>query len=198
MKSESAMDHLIGQLTKLPGIGRKSAERLAYTILDWDKEKVSELANALVDAKEHIKFCSICCNYTQTDPCEICANEKRDHSVICVVEQPKDMNALERSRQYRGDYHILHGVISPRDNRGPEALTIDKLLARLDDGVEEVILATNPTVEGEATALYVARLLKPLGVKVTRIAHGIPMGGDLDFFDEATLGMAVENRREID
>lgn len=190
--------NLIDQLSKLPGVGRKTAQRLAFFILEMEELDVKKLSQSIVDAKSDIKFCSICCNLTDTDPCRLCSDKGRDGSIICVVQGPKDIIAMERSRDYKGLYHVLHGVISPMDNIGPNEIKTKELLNRLvDDVVEEVIIATNPTVEGEATGLYLARLIKPLGVKVTRIAHGIPVGGDLEYFDEVTLSKAMENRREI-
>lgn len=190
--------NLVDQLSKLPGIGKKTAQRLAFFILDMDEADVFKLAESIEDAKKDVKLCSICANLTDTDPCIICRDEKRDKEIICVVESAKDILAMERSKDYRGFYHVLHGIISPMDNIGPGDLKIKELVNRLsDDIVKEVIIATNPTVEGEATALYLARLIKPLNIKVTRIAHGIPIGGDLQYFDEVTLSKAIENRREI-
>ena len=190
--------NLIEQLSKLPGIGRKTAQRLAFFILEMDDLDTDKLSKAIIDAKEKIKLCSICCNLTDVDPCQICQNTQRDKSIICVVEGAKDIIAMERSREFKGQYHVLHGVISPMDNIGPNDIKVKELLARLIDGeVKEIILATNPTVEGEATALYLSKLIKPIGVKVTRIAHGIPVGGDLEYFDEVTLSKAMENRREL-
>jgi len=189
--------NLIEELSKLPGIGRKTAQRLAFFILDMEKNEAEKLAQSIVEAKNHIKFCDICCNLTDTSPCYICSNKMRDRSTICVVESPKDIVAMERSKDFKGLYHVLHGVISPMDNIGPGDIKVKELLDRLSDGVEEVIIATNPTVEGEATSLYLAKLIKPLGIKVSRIAHGIPIGGDLEYFDEVTLSKAMENRREL-
>lgn len=190
--------NLVEQLSKLPGIGRKTAQRLAFFILEMESLEVEKLSKSIVDAKERIKLCNICCNLTDRDTCQLCQNTQRDKTIICVVEGAKDVIAMERSREYKGQYHVLHGVISPMDNIGPNDIRIKELLARLSDGeVKEIILATNPTVEGEATALYLSKLIKPLGVKVTRIAHGIPVGGDLEYFDEVTLSKAIENRREI-
>lgn len=190
--------NLIDQFSKLPGVGRKTAQRLAFFVLEMEDLEAEKLSKAITNAKEKIKFCSVCCNLTDEDPCHMCTNEGRDKSIICVVEGPKDVIAMERSKDYKGEYHILHGVISPMDNRGPNDIKVKELLNRLADGrVKEIIVATNPTVEGEATALYLSKLIKPLGVKVTRIAHGIPVGGDLDYFDEVTLSKAMENRREI-
>ncbi|HHV46158.1 MAG TPA: recombination protein RecR [Tissierellia bacterium] len=189
---------LIEELSKLPGIGRKTAQRLAFYILEMDPLEVEKLAASIKEAKEKIHYCKICCNLTDDDICNICKDEKRDRSVICVLEGPKDVVAMEKTREYKGLYHVLHGVISPMENIGPNEIKIKELLNRLQDGVvKEVILATNPTVEGEATALYISKILKPLGIKITRIAHGIPVGGDLEYFDEVTLSKAIENRREM-
>lgn len=169
--------NLIEQLSKLPGIGRKTAQRLAFFILEMDDLEAEKLSQSILNAKEKIRLCSICCDLTDVDPCNMCQDTRRDKSIICVVEGPKDVIAMEKSREYKGDYHVLHGVISPMDNVGPNDIRVKELLARLSDGqVKEVILATNPTVEGEATALYLSKLIKPLGIKVTRIAHGIPVG----------------------
>ena len=190
--------NLIDQFSRLPGIGRKTAQRLAFFVLEMEDIDAEKLSHAILDAKEKIGFCSICCNLTEQDPCNLCSDTRRDRSIICVVEGPKDGIAMERSREYKGDYHVLHGVISPMDNIGPKDIKVIELLNRLADGlVKEIILATNPTVEGEATAFYLSKLIKPLGVKVTRIAHGIPVGGDLEYFDEVTLTKAIENRREL-
>lgn len=190
--------NLIDQFSRLPGIGRKTAQRLAFFVLEMENIDAEKLSHAILNAKEKIRLCSICCNLTEQDPCNLCRDTTRDKSIICVVEGAKDVIAMERSKEYKGDYHILHGVISPMDNVGPKDIKVVELLNRLADGVvEEIILATNPTVEGEATALYLSRLIKPLGVKVTRIAHGIPVGGDLEYFDEVTLTKAIENRREL-
>ena len=190
--------NLVDQFSKLPGIGRKTAQRLAFYVLEMEDIDAEKLSNAILDAKEKIKLCSVCCDLTDGDICPLCKNEQRDKSMICVVQGSKDKIAMERSREYKGQYHILHGVISPMDNIGPSDIRIKELLNRLsDDVVKEVIIATNPTVEGEATSLYLSKLIKPLGVKVTRIAHGIPVGGDLDYFDEVTLARAMDNRREI-
>lgn len=190
--------NLIEQLSKLPGIGRKTAQRLAFYILEMENLEAEKLSESIMDAKEKIKMCSICCNLTDIDPCSLCRDDSRDRSTICVVEGAKDIIAMERSREYKGEYHVLHGVISPMDNIGPSDIRIRELLTRLSSGeVKEVILATNPTVEGEATALYLAKLIKPLDIKVTRIAHGIPVGGDLEYFDEVTLAKAMDNRREL-
>ncbi len=190
--------NLIDQLSRLPGIGRKTAQRLAFYILEMEDLDAEKLSKSITNAKENIKLCSICCNLTDIDPCNLCQSHNRDRSTICVVEGAKDIIAMEKSREYKGLYHVLHGVISPMDNVGPNDIRVKELLERLADGeVKEVILATNPTVEGEATALYLSKLIKPLDIVVTRIAHGIPVGGDLEYFDEVTLSKAMENRREI-
>jgi recombination protein RecR len=190
--------NLIEQFSKLPGIGKKTAQRLAFYVLDMEDFEAEKLSQAITEAKQKIKLCSICCDLTDEDPCHLCSDDNRDKSMICVVEDAKDKIAMERSKEYKGQYHILHGVISPMDNVGPSDIKIKELLNRLsDDVVKEVIVATNPTVEGEATALYLSKLIKPLGIKVTRIAHGIPVGGDLEYFDEVTLARAMDNRREI-
>ena len=192
---------LIEHFRALPGIGSKTAVRLAYHVLDMDAAKARALAEAMVEAREKIGFCSVCCNLSDQDPCAICASEKRDRSKICVVEQPQDVAAVERMKDYKGLYHVLHGSLSPLSGVGPENLRVKELLHRLEGEagaeVQEIIMATNPTVEGEATAMYLARLLKPAGLKVTRIAHGLPIGGDLEYADEVTLAKALENRKEI-
>lgn len=188
---------LIEQLAGLPGIGGKSAQRLAFHIIHMPEEKVADLAHAILEAKRQVHYCSVCCNLTDTDPCPVCANPKRDHSTIMVVEDPRDMAAYERTREFHGVYHVLHGAISPMTGVGPSDIRIAELLKRMEDTVSEVILATNPNVEGEATAMYISRLLKPLGVKVTRIANGVPVGGDLEYVDEITLSRALEGRREL-
>jgi recombination protein RecR len=189
---------LIEELEKLPGIGPKSSQRLAFHLIKQPKQTVQNLAQALIDAKEQIKFCSICSNLSADDPCDICKNPARDQTGICVIAEPRDLVALERTREFKGTYHVLGGLISPLDGVGPEQLKIKELLVRLHSGiVTEVILAINPTVEGEATTLYLGRLLKPAGVKVTRIAFGLPIGGDLEYADELTLVKALEGRREI-
>ena len=188
---------LIEQLSRLPGIGGKSAQRLAFHIINMPKEDAKTLAEAILNAKDEIKYCSVCCNLTDSDPCSICGNPKRDNSLIMVVEDPRNMAAYEKTGEYKGLYHILHGVISPLKDIGPEDIKIKELLLRIDDNIKEVILATNPTVEGEATAMYISRLLKPMGVKVSRIAHGVPVGSDLEYVDEVTLSRALEGRREM-
>jgi len=189
---------LIEELSKLPGVGQKTAQRLAFHILDAPPQQAENLARSIAFARRNIKHCSVCCNMTDTDPCRICASEKRDKSVICVMENPRDVVAMEKTREYKGLYHVLHGAISPMEDIGPEDIRIKELLLRLqDDTVKEVILATNPTIEGEATAMYISRIIKPLGIKTTRIAHGIPVGGDLEYADEVTLVKAMEGRREL-
>lgn len=189
---------LIEHFRALPGIGQKTAVRLAYHVLDMEPSKAKALADAILEAKAKIGYCQTCFNLSDQNPCQICASEKRDHSVICVVEQPQDVAAMERMRDYNGVYHVLHGALSPLEGVGPEQLKIKELLPRVaDDTVKEVIMATNPNVEGEATAMYIAKLLKPMGIKVTRLARGLPIGGDLEYADEVTLSKAMENRREI-
>ncbi len=192
------LSKLIGELSKLPGIGNKSAERLAFHILSISEKEGEDLARSIVDAKKIMKYCSICGNLTDEDPCKICKDVKRDSSRICVVETPKDVFSMERIKEYNGTYHVLHGVISPMDGVGPEDINLKTLIMRLQQSdVEEIIVATNPNIEGEATAMYIAKLVKPSGIKVTRIAHGIPVGGDLEYVDEITLLKAVEGRREL-
>ena len=190
---------LIRELSKLPGIGGKTAQRLAFHILSLDDKEANALAESITRAKAEMKYCSVCGNLTDKDPCEICSDPLRDHTTICVVEQAKDVAAMERMKEYRGVYHVLHGAISPMDGIGPEDINLKQLIVRLqqNDDVKEVILATNPTIEGEATAMYTARLIKPAGIKCTRIAHGIPVGGDLEYTDEVTLSKAIEGRNEL-
>ena len=193
-----SIDRLIDELTKLPGIGEKTAQRLTFFLLKAPEEDVRELANALVAVKEHVKYCSVCGNITEHDPCRICRDDRRNKQLLCVVEEPNDLFAIERTREYSGLYHVLMGTLSPLDGIGPEDIRIQELLVRLQQSAcEEVIIATNPNVEGEATAMYLAKLLKPLGVKITRIAHGIPVGGDLEYADEITMTRALEGRREL-
>ena len=193
-----SIEKLIEAFEKLPSIGNKTAARLAFHILNSSEAETNEFIEAIVNAKKNLKYCSKCYNITDTDPCPICGNTGRDQSVICVVEDVKDVVAMERTHEFKGVYHVLHGVVSPMNGIGPDDIKIKELLARLMDGsVKEVILATNPIVEGEATAMYLSKLIKPLGVKVTRIAHGIPVGGDLEYTDEITLTKALEGRREI-
>lgn len=186
---------LVSGLSRLPGIGPKTAGRLAFYLLQ--QPLVAEnLAEVIINAQQNIQQCSVCSNYTDQDTCPICRSEKRDRSLLCIVEQPRDVAALEKTREFKGLYHVLHGVISPLEGIGPEQLTVSKLLPRLE-GVKEVVMAVNPTVEGEATAMYLSKLLKPLGIKVTRIAHGLPVGGDLEYADEITIARALEGRRQM-
>lgn len=193
------LSRLIGELSKLPGIGGKTAQRLAFHILSMEEKEAKAIAEAILDAKKNMKFCSVCGNLTDVDPCGICTDTARDQQVICVVESPRDVIAMERIREYNGLYHVLHGAISPMEGIGPEDINLKQLILRLQnsDRVKEIILATNPNIEGEATAMYTARLIKPSGIKVSRIAHGIPVGGDLEYADEITLSKAMEGRREL-
>jgi recombination protein RecR len=192
--TSETLQQLIEEFSRLPGIGRKSAQRLALHILKQPREEVVAMARALVNVKDRIRYCSVCCNITEQDPCAICSSPKRDRSVLCVVEEPNDVIALEKTNEFHGLYHVLGGSLSPLDGIGPEELKVKELLGRVIGEVAEVILAMNPNVEGEATTIYLGRLLKPLGVKVSRIARGIPVGGDLEFADEATLTRALEGR----
>jgi recombination protein RecR len=192
------IQRLILRLARLPGIGEKTATRLAFHILRAPEAHARELAAAILEVREKIRLCSVCCTLTEDDPCATCADARRDGAMLCVVAQPTDLLAVERSGQYRGRYHVLHGVLSPLDGIGPEDLRIGELLRRLgDEGPREVILATSPNVEGEATAMYLARLIKPMGLRVTRIASGVPIGGELEYVDQVTLSRALEGRREI-
>lgn len=192
------LTELVNQFARLPGIGKKTAQRLAYCILEQPPERAEQFAKALVEAREKIHFCKVCQSLTDLEVCSICNDDRRDHSVICVVEDPRDIMAFERTREFSGVYHVLHGVLSPLDNIGPDKLRIKELMARLGDGtVKEIIMATNPTVDGEATASYISRLVKPMNIKVTRLAYGIPVGGDLEYADEYTLARALEGRNEI-
>jgi recombination protein RecR len=193
------LNDLIRALSGLPGIGGKSAQRLAFHILSMNDGDANAIADAIREAKRQMKYCSVCGNLTDTDPCAVCADGARDRSVICVVENPRDVAAIERTGEFRGFYHVLHGAISPMDGIGPDDINLKQLLTRLqkDDDAREIILATNPTIEGEATAMYIAKLIKPAGICVTRIAHGIPVGGDLEYADEITLTRAMEGRREL-
>lgn len=198
MRMIKPLARLHEQLRRLPGIGSKTALRLAYHVLDMPSEDVRELADALISAKEQIRLCSCCFDLCDSELCDICRDKTRDRTVVCVIEQPQDLMAMERSRGYKGLYHVLHGVLSPLDGVGPEQLKIKELLVRLQSGeIKEVIVATNSDVEGEATATYLAHLLKPIGVTVSRIAHGLPVGGDLEYADEVTLSKALENRRNM-
>jgi len=193
-----SIEKLIEAFEKLPSIGNKTAARLAFHILDASEEDTNEFIKAIQDAKNNLKYCSKCYNITDNDPCPICANVNRDHTIICVVEDVRDVVAMERTHEFKGVYHVLHGSISPMNGVGPDDIKIKELLARLMEGkVKEIILATNPRVEGEATAMYLSKIVKPLGVKATRIAHGIPVGGDLEYTDEVTLSKALEGRREV-
>lgn len=189
---------LMDSFMKLPGIGPKTAGRLAFFVLSMKEDTVLDFAKALVDAKRNLRFCSVCGHITDVDPCQICQDNSRDRSTICVVQDPKDVIAIEKMRDYKGLYHVLHGAISPMDGIGPEDINVPTLLARLqDEEVVELILATNPTIEGEATAMYISRLVRPSGIMTTRIAHGLPVGGDLEYADEVTLSKALEGRREL-
>ena len=193
-----SIEKLIESFEKLPSIGHKTAARLAFYMLNSSEEETKEFVNSILEAKKNLKYCSKCYNISDTDPCQICGNAKRDQSIICVVEDVRDIVAMERTHEFKGVYHVLHGSISPMNGVEPEDIKIKELLARLMDGqVKEVILATNPRVEGEATAMYISKLIKPLGIKATRIAHGIPVGGDLEYTDEVTLMKALEGRREL-
>jgi recombination protein RecR len=192
------LGRLITELSRLPGIGGKTAQRLAFHILSMDEKEARGLADAIIDAKTNMKYCSVCGNLTDTDPCAICSDPSRSHETICVVETPKDVVAMERIKEFTGLYHVLHGAISPMEGIGPEDINLKQLIVRLQqEDVKEIILATNPNIEGEATAMYIARLVKPSGIRVSRIAHGIPVGGDLEYADEVTLLKAVEGRREL-
>ncbi len=189
---------MVNQLSKLPGVGAKTAQRLAYHIISLPEEQVRELAVAIFNGKKQVKFCSVCGNYATDDPCEMCRNEDRKNGQLCVVKDPRDVAAMERMREFEGQYHVLHGVISPMQGIGPDDIRVRELMARLaSEEITEVILATNPDVEGEATAAYIARLIKPMGIKVTRIAHGIPVGADLEYTDEVTLSRAFSGRSEL-
>lgn len=196
MNASSAIQKLLDEFERLPGIGPKSAQRIVYWVLNQDKADAMRLADAIVEVKESVHFCSKCFNYAQGDLCDICESSKRDHSAICVVSEPRDIPPIERTGSFSGVYHVLGGALSPLEGVGPDDLRIAELMARLNDStVEEVILATNPNIEGETTASYLARLIKPLGVTVSRLASGLPVGGDLEFADEVTLGRAIESRR---
>lgn len=192
-----SIEKLIESFEKLPSIGHKTAARLAFYILNSSEEETNEFINSIKNAKANLKYCSKCYNISDTDPCIICSNPKRDENTICVIEDVRDIIAIERTHEYKGVYHVLHGSISPMNGIGPDDIKIKELLSRITPEVKEVILATNPRVEGEATAMYISKLLKPFGVKITRIAHGIPIGGDLEYTDEITLSKALEGRREL-
>lgn len=195
--TSEALENVVSQLSSLPGIGRKSAQRLAFYLLKIPREDVAALAEALLRLKDRVRRCSVCFNITETDPCAICTHVRRDRKCICVVEEANDVLAFERTGEYKGLYHVLGGALSPLDGIGPDEIKIKELIARIDDSIEEVILATNPNAEGEATALYLLKLLKPSGIKVTRIARGIPMGTDVEYADEITLTKALEGRVDL-
>ena len=197
LSTSATLEQLIEEFSQLPGVGRKSAQRMAMYILKLPREDVQRMASALINLKEKIRYCSTCWNFTETDPCYICANAKRDGSLICVVEEPNDVMAIEKTNEFRGVYHVLGGALSPLDGIGPDDLKIKELLTRIHPPVKEVIFAINPNVEGEATTIYLTRLLKPLGVRLTRLARGIPVGSDLEFADELTLSRAIEGRVEV-
>src|SRR3954462_7115997 len=197
MSYPEPLNRLVDQLKKLPGIGAKSAQRLAFHILRTPRDEADRPCDAIRDVKERVTYCSICSTTTDVDPCVYCASETRDHRVICVVEEPQNVTAIEKTRDFKGVYHVLMGALSPLQGVGPDELKIKSLISRVADGVSEVILATNPNVEGEATAIYLARLLKPLGVRVTRIAMGVPVGSDIEYADEVTMHKALEGRREV-
>lgn len=192
-----ALTKLIEEFGKLPGIGSKTAQRLAFHVINMEERAAAEFGAAIANAKKSIRFCSVCGNMSDSDPCFLCGNERRDKNLICVVQEPRDVIAMEKTREFGGTYHVLNGAISPMGGVGPDDIRIRELLIRITLDTKEVILATNPNVEGEATAMYIARLLKPMGVKVTRLAHGIPVGGDLEYADEVTLCKALEGRREL-
>lgn len=196
--SVNALARLVEQFERMPGIGHKTAQRMAFYVLNLKKEDAESFAKAILTAHEKIRKCSRCCNLAEDELCSLCKDSGRDESVICVVEDPRDVMAFERTHEYEGTYHVLHGVISPMNGIGPEDITVKELLARMgDDKVQEVIMATNPTVEGEATAMYISRLLKPMGIKVSRLAYGVPVGADLEYADEVTLTRALEGRRTL-
>ena len=194
----SPLQNLIDEFQKLPGIGNKTAQRLAYHVMNLPKEKAEKFANAIVEAKQRISYCKVCQNLSDKEECSICSSATRDHSIICVTESPRDVMQMERTNEFKGVYHVLHGAISPMDNVGPDDIKIKELMSRVTTGdVKEVIMATNPNLEGETTAMYISKLIKPFGVKVTRIAHGVPVGGELEFADEVTLSKALQWRIEI-
>lgn len=192
----AALSALVEQFERIPGIGHKSAQRMAFHVLNMSEADAQKFADAILSARQKIHYCKTCCNLTEEELCSICKNEARDRTVVCVVEDPRDVMAFEKTHEYKGVYHVLHGAISPMSGIGPDQLTVKELLNRLD-GVREVIMATNPTVEGEATAMYLSRLLKPMGIRTTRLAYGVPVGADLEYADEVTLSRAMEGRREI-
>jgi recombination protein RecR len=196
-KSAQSVERLIGELSRLPGIGRKTAQRLTFWILKMTKQDAERLARTILEVKEKVVRCSICSNITETDPCHVCSDPKKDRSVICVVEEANDILALEKSGAYRGLYHVLQGALSPLDGVGPDQLRFKELMSRLKGDIKEVIIATNPNVEGEATAVYISRLIKPLNIKVTRIARGLPIGSDIEYADQNTLSKALQGRQEF-
>lgn len=189
--------NLIAELEKLPGVGPKSAQRLAYHLIRQPEHQTTQLAKAIVDAKAHLRLCDRCQNVSEVERCDVCADPKRNEALICIVAEPRDIAAIERINEFNGLYHVLHGLLSPMDGIGPEQLRVKELLSRLEGEIDEVIVATNPTLEGDATALYLAKLVKPLGIRITRLAHGMPAGGELDYADSATLLSALEYRREM-
>jgi recombination protein RecR len=192
------IENLIEAFAKLPGVGKKTAQRLAFHVLDMNEPEVEKLSEAIITAKRSIRYCKYCTNITDQEVCSICSDPHRDSSIICVTEDPRDVVAMEKTKEYKGLYHVLHGAISPLEGIGPEEIKIKELLSRLQRGdIKEIILATNPNIEGEATAMYLSKLIKPMGIKVSRIAHGIPVGGDLEYIDEVTLSRAMEGRREL-
>ncbi len=193
----ASVTKLIEQFEKLPGIGNKSAQRMAFYVLSRPIEEAEEFAEAIKRARSELRYCEVCQNMSDKDVCDICSNPVRDNGTICVVETPKDVIAMERSKVFSGRYHVLHGVMSPINGIGPDDIRLKELVSRVDEHIKEIIVATNPNVEGEATAMYIARLLKPLNVTVTRIAHGVPVGGDLEYVDEVTIARALENRKEL-
>jgi recombination protein RecR len=188
---------LVRELAKLPGIGEKTAARLSFHLLRAPAEDAAALASAIVDVKEKIRFCSVCCDLTDRDPCAICSDARRDPSIVCVVAQPQDVVAIERAGGYRGRYHVLHGILSPLDGIGPDDIRVAELIKRTASGISEIILATSPSVEGEATAVYISKLVRPLGIRATRIATGVPIGGELEYADQVTLARAIDGRREM-
>ena len=191
------LEKLVEQFEKMPGIGYKTAQRLAYYVLNMSKTEAEDFSSAVIEAHDKIHYCKVCCNLTDQELCPVCRSEKRDKSIICVVETPRDAMAMEATNEYKGTYHVLHGAISPLNDIGPDDLSVKELIERLSGNISEVIMATNPTVEGDATALYLSRLLKPMGIKVTRLAYGIPVGGDLEYADQVTLARALEGRNEL-
>ena len=198
MKGPESLFKLIEELRKLPGVGRKTAERLAFYILKSQRHEADALVNAILELKEKVRLCSVCNSITEVDPCNICSDMNREKNLLCVVEEPHDVFAIEKTREFKGSYHVLMGVLSPLDGIGPSDLKIEELLSRVrENGIREVILATNPNLEGEATAMYIAKVLKPFGMKVTRIARGLPVGGDLEYADEVTLTKSIEGRQEM-